>query len=156
MPYHVLGYTQGTGAISAHRYWRVLITAMQVGNPRAIFPEIEMRESVGGADVTSTSFATASTTAPSSLAEGAFNNSGHSINSNNYWEPNAGPVGQWIGQDFGAGNEKEIVEMKFWQNASYALPQVDIQYSDDGSLWTTVHSVTYTPSWPATENIISW
>jgi len=150
MPYLVMGYVEGTGASATHRYWRMLITAMN--HPRAIICEIEMRESVGGPDVTSTSFAIAS----SGTGQEAFNNTGVGISGGEYWEPAGPDVGEWVGQDFGAGNEKAIVEMKFWQNSAYALPQVDLQYSDNAVDWTTIYSVTYTPSWPATENIITF
>lgn len=50
----------------------------------------------------------------------------------------------YIGQDFGAGNEKDIIQVGMFPIASistgYLPSSVAVQYSDNGSSWTTAYS----------------
>jgi hypothetical protein len=49
----------------------------------------------------------------------------------------------WIGQDFGAGNEKHIREIAIRQytNNAYNINSIRVEYSDDGSAWTTHQTI---------------
>jgi hypothetical protein len=53
-----------------------------------------------------------------------------------------GSAGQWVAYDFGAGNGKEIVSLRF-QDYLYGNDRVKnfrVEYSDDGSTWDTAYS----------------
>src|SRR5205085_11256158 len=53
---------------------------------------------------------------------------------------NGSGSGNWVGQDFGAGNEKDIVEVRIRPNkdaANRTFAVFLIQYSDDGTNYTT-------------------
>lgn len=104
-----------------------------------------MRTSSGGADVTGSGTALASgETGTSEQKAYAFDNS-----TATYWQTASGSSGAWLGYDFGAGNEKEIVEISLQALSGYAsrMPrEADVQYSDDGSTWTTAWSFSFT-SW---------
>jgi hypothetical protein len=127
--------------MAAHRYWRVLNRHCGDAS-RILCAEMEMRESSGGADVTSSAFAIASAQGASEQASEAFDN-----NLSNYWQVSTGSAGQWLGQDFGAGNEKDIVEITMQALSGFAsrmTRQFDVQWSDDSSAWTTAWSGTFT------------
>lgn len=152
MAHLILAYKQGTGAISpSHRFWRLLLTDLN-GISRWIVPEIEMAETVSAPTVTTTGFAIASSSKAPETPADAFDTV-NAVSGGAYWEPAATQIGEWIGQDFGAGNEKTIVEVRISESISFPMPYMDMQYSDNGVDWTTVVSITSTvPGW----NNFSW
>jgi hypothetical protein len=107
---------------------------------------MQMRTTSGGSDVTSSA---ATIESAHRTGEDGF----HAFDDNlsTYWQAD-GTSGQWIGQDFGAGNEKDIVEITMQLlsgvTLSRGMREFDVQYSDDNSTWTTSWSVTTT--WPST------
>lgn len=129
----IAGFSAGATAAAGHRYWRILVTANDGHATASEFPEIEMHTSVGGADVC---------TGGTAIAGGGFTGSTPS----NAFDNNSGvgyvPTGTsgYIGYDFGAGNEKDIVEYSIGTGASTnatALPKTfKLQWSDDNSSWT--------------------
>jgi hypothetical protein len=132
----------------AHRYWRILVNAIQSGAYVSIV-EMEMRESIGGADATGSGTAAASSTytAEGATAAKAFDN----VTTYPGWTNNADGAGCWLSYDFGLGVTKQIVEVTirvrndgFYAQAPTAF---SIQWSDDNSSWTTSWSasgLTYT------------
>lgn len=130
------------------RYWRVL--ALEADDATTItVGEIQMRETSGGADLTSTTFAIAGAT-DSGTAQQAFDNSvavGWGI------LKSRDPSLWWIGQDFGDGNAKEIVEItiRTLAGATTTPRAFNVQQSPDGTTWTTVWSVTGEPVWTSGE-----
>lgn len=140
-----IGLGSGPGA---QQYWRAQVTFLRGA---IIVPEIEMAESIGGPDVTSPGFAYASSQTTNGPATGAFDDN-IGVGKYHYWTAN-NAVGEWIGQDFGVGNEKAIKEITIYQDAGYLLPNFDIQYSSNNVDWTTVASMT---SFVDGANTVSW
>lgn len=92
-----------------------------------------------GSDVTTSGFAIASGTGAGS-AGAAFDNTGAEWFSNQAGAANNNV--SYIGQNFGASNDKAIRRVNVDQRVDYYASAYDIQYSDDGSSWTTALSVT--------------
>lgn len=117
--------------MAAHRYWRLWIFINEyAGGSANSIAELELRESIGGADVSGSGTASASSSYTS--PELAFDN-----NNSTWWSGNANS--DWLKYDFGAGAEKDIVEFAITaisvdanQPGHFAL-----QYSDDDANWTT-------------------
>lgn len=146
---------EGIGDISftfAHRYWRLYLPT----NNGAAFTtagEIEMREVVGGATVTTggTAFASsqsATNTDPALAFDGIKAPSPSGPDS--YWstaQNNHSP--SFIGYDFGEGNEKSINEISYY--ASRAVERqpsnIVVQSSDDGSDWKTEWAIGIETGW---------
>ena len=122
--------------MTAHRYWRMNITAV-AGGSYVQFCELEMHTSFGGSQACSGGTAIEgthySTYDSSKLFDG---------NTTTYYE-NTGTTA-WVGYDFGAGNTVSILEIKAYSysTANRTPDSFDIQFSDNGSSWTTAWSVT--------------
>ena len=133
----------GSGGAGAHRYWRVFAEE-SFNNTYLSIAEITMAETVSGADETSTAYAiSGGDRGGSFVTANAFDNDGATS-----WGilMSASASNLWIGQDFGSGNEKEIVELSMTarndytagHHNSYHMPaKWSLQYSDDGTAWTT-------------------
>lgn len=122
------GWTPHTPA--AHRYWSILGRSYDESGSRDTAVDfIAMAESPGGANVISggTASATAGTASNALADDGTL------------WSVSIGSSETRWTYDFGVGNEKNIVEVrvKFGPAAS-AYKYFDLQYSDDGSTWTTL------------------
>lgn len=135
--------------IGTARYWRWLFTQLFT-NTQIVLGDIELHETVGGADVTAGKTATASSSyivyTPDKLIDD---------NSSTYWTIYTGSVLSlpvWYQIDMGSAVliaeyalqiGPDYVEMapKSWQ----------FQQSDDAVNWITVHTVTNAPSWSALE-----
>lgn len=118
----------------ARRYWRFFITANGESTLLGI-SEIQFRESTSGADVTGSGIASASSENSTNYASNAFDD-----NTSTRWYSDFSPLTfpQWIQYDFGAGNEKTIVEYTIYQNlgdVTRAPKDWILQYSDDALLW---------------------
>lgn len=134
--------------MAAHRYWRLRVTAHNGGGfggeLLTLLTEVEMRLTSGGADqctggtaIGQNGFATGSGEDPPS----AFDN-----NTGTWWQgsfnnttDSARPRPCAIGYDFGAGNEKDIVEVGVSAHASYLTrtPRAFVvESSDDGVSWS--------------------
>jgi hypothetical protein len=121
--------------MTAHRYWRVYVTAQAGGAGGNIsISELSMAASTGGANLCTGSGVSVDSTVvgpATNLFDG---------NSNTFWANNAELPG-WVAYDFGAGNAYAIVEVKITpRNDGYyaQAPQTwQLQWSDDGSTWTS-------------------
>jgi hypothetical protein len=124
--------------MSAHRYWRIYITE-SVNASNLDIREVEMRTSIGGSDVTGSGTASASSQAGGFEADKAFDN-----NSGTTWYTSSATRPQWLQYDFGAGNDKDILELQLtsW-SATEQWRTFEFQYSDDNSTWTTLWTITY-------------
>lgn len=133
--------------MAAHRYWSIYCTATP--DTYFSFQEIELRSSVGGADLTGSGTATASQTEGGHTPADAVDN-----NSATFWGSYSGTVPQWWKYDFGAGNAFDIIEIAITaRNDAYygeAGTAFLIQYSDDDSNWVTQKSISGL-SWSAGE-----
>jgi hypothetical protein len=97
-----------------------------------------------GSDITSTSYAISggyNTSSPTYPPENAFDNGNPAWISS---QTGAGVKGvAYIGQNFGAGNEKHIrkILINQFNGAAYSATSVLVQYSDNGSSWTTADTI---------------
>lgn len=122
--------------MAAHRYWRLYCTA---GASPSFFDiqEIELRTAIGGIDQTGSGTASASSQAGGFEADKAFDN-----NNNTTWFTPGSNLPAWIKYDFGAGNDKDIVEvtLKAW-NGGEMVTAFQLQYSDDNATWIDKYRV---------------
>lgn len=136
--------------MAAHRYWRLNITALN-GRVYAGCGEMEMLTAAGGSDVCS-----GGTPIASSEFWGAATNAFDNNPTGSFWASSNAALPEYIGYDFGAGNDKDIVGFTYQpRNDSFANSDApnagDFQYSDDGSSWTTLFSISGQTSWGQTE-----
>jgi len=134
---------------SPHRYWRVVFGSNSDGNLESAgvvaFAEMEMRETTGGADVTGSGTASASSSFTGFSAAGAFANDGTTTE----WASSGAVAAghQWIKYDFGAGVTKAIVEIGIQPRVAAFYTQgpgqFKIQSSDDDSTWADEWWVVY-------------
>ncbi len=136
--------------MAAHRYWRINILkgwdTTYIG-----YAEVELRDTVGGPDLTGsgTPIGTEWTSVPSEYPQYAYDN----VNTTRWQfhrsvsQTSGSQATGWIGYDFGAGNEKDIIEVNVknlhdtgGRNLRFAL----VEYSDDGTTWV--------PYWAIIEN----
>jgi hypothetical protein len=143
------GSASGSGSAdftsTAHRYWRIQITAV-TGTDYVNFSTLELYSSVYGANIASGGTASASSTLSSFTPDLLFD--GDPLT---FWHSaTSGSLPEWVAYDFGAGNEKEIVSIGIRVrdgNVNRAPRSFDVQWSDDGSSWTTAWSVSGASAW---------
>lgn len=135
---------------SPRRYWRLFMPYGGAESVNVLFADVQMRDEIGGADIATTGFAIMGSV-PGQNPEPAFDTDPDSY----VWLASAYDHDEfWVGQDFGDGNEKEIVEVAISTDGAYpeyGPGAFDVQYSDDGATWTTSWSVAGEPAWSAYE-----
>lgn len=138
--------------MAAHRYWRVKFDTSS-GAGCCAASEIQFREQPNGADVTGSGTALASSIYDGSyVAANAFDNNNGSI-----WHDGCGDhTSAYIGYDFGAGNEKDIIQFTFQSRGSGygyrdSIKTGGLEYSDDGSSWTRLFSILSQPDFTDNE-----
>jgi hypothetical protein len=126
--------------MAAHRYWRFNVTDATHGTHVDV-RDIAMRILLGGSDVTGSGTASASAEAGGFEASKAFDHPDDPTTW--YFNRVSNPLPQWIKYDFGAGNDKDIIEytLRPWSSPEM-IKSWDFQWSDDNSAWTTAHTVT--------------
>ena len=127
--------------MAAHTYWRLNIAGTDTGSTLTL-AEIEMHTSVGGANVATGGTATAS----SGTASNAFD-----ANNATNWALSSGTVG-WIRYQFASA--QDIVEHTVTAPSATmtnAPNRWTLQYSDDGSNWTTAAVVNGQTGWTSNE-----
>ena len=137
-------------AAGAHRYWRVYVTAVSGGSSRCAIAEVEMHTTPLGSDVCSGGTPSASSNYAGHPATDAFDDS-----TTTYWMAIDTSVPQWLAYDFGAGNDKNIVEVAIRHySAASGKPPVEfkIQYSDNDADWYDLLSYTGQEAW----DVSSW
>lgn len=121
--------------MAAHRYWRIInYRNAGAGNQYTGLTELELRTAIGGADQTGSGTALSAGSIQAGTAANAFDNNNTSIIQWGGWGQ-----GVWVGYDFGAGNEKDIVEIAILPNkdqANRTFGDFRVQWSDDGVSWT--------------------
>jgi hypothetical protein len=133
----MLGRNPAAGGGLASK-WRINITDAQNAPSSFVgITELELRETVGGADVTSGATASASAVASGSSAANAIDD-----NTAVSWDSGTGTVPQWLEVDF--ASSKTITQVSIRQNAINGAPTAfDVQYYD-GAAWQTYWSETST------------
>ena len=99
-----------------------------------------MATTIGGSTVCSGGTAFAGNTLPGFPASNAFNGSTSDFYSSNSGSANT--INNYLGYDFGAGNDKDIVDFRLYQYSSFESDMPGwaiVQYSDD--------DITYTNAW---------
>jgi hypothetical protein len=144
--------TGGGGGGPTARYWRVLsLENVSRGTTPAIScTELELRATVGGSDQTTT----ASNAISSSEFSASFlNDYAFDGVSGNFWvSQNSGYGTQWIGYDFGAGNDVTVEEI-VWSKRPDGFGVAEspiialVQYSSDASTWTTYWAFVTPATW---------
>jgi len=132
--------------MATHRYWRLRAT-VDCGNGNENYCAVgtlQLRTSIGGSDVASGGTPSADSTLGGFPASNAFDG-----NNSTSWISGSGAYPHWIKYDFGAGNEKDIVEFavagRLDSGSTYAYQSprdFTLDYSDDDSAWTTLFTVT--------------
>lgn len=140
--------------MAAHRYWRALCTRSAFS--LASIAELTLRTVADGAQAATGGTAYASSVTTTFTAAKAFDGViGAGGNGTNAWESlSTGAGDEWVAYDLGAGNEKDIVEVSvslFVESTGYIPLRVTIQWSDDGTNWTSM-SPALTPSTAAYAN----
>lgn len=137
-----------------HRYWRIYITAGGDGGQSHVsFGELEMAETLLGPNVCDggTPLASSQYSASYTVAQ-AFDGSLITLP---WHAANGSSPPQWVRYDFGAGNERDINEVRIsarqstWANQ--APGDFSIQFSDDGVTWTEKWAVTGEGGWTGYE-----
>ncbi len=136
--------------MTAHRYWRALFPIGNSGGPSREFitiSEMTMATAINGATVCSGGTAFAGNTLPGFPASNAFNGSTADFYSSNGGlggGHSADTVNNYLGYDFGAGNEKDILDVRIFGYSTFTtdLPGwAIVQYSDDFSTWTSAWGI---------------
>lgn len=127
--------------MAAHRYWRIYCTSGWASSTSVTIGSVVMRSVSGGTNLSVTGSGTASASSvfdSGYTADKAFqNDTTGAIGLQWYASPITYP--QWLMWDFGAGNDKAIIElMLFCPNTTYNgyVKDFSFQYSDDNSTWT--------------------
>jgi hypothetical protein len=137
------------GGQTAHRYWRIKVTAVNGGGSFVAASEIEMREAPNvGSDLCNGGTALADSAFAGLPASNAFDNKG---DLSTLWANNGTGTAAYIGYDFGSGVTKNINQVHWTARNDGSYTQYPtaftVDYSDDGSSWTskwTESSVTFT------------
>lgn len=126
--------------MAAFRYWRLITRVPETTH--VLFAEVQFRTSIGGANVISGG------TASASSFEAGTNTPDHAIDGNpaTDWSPSNFTPGltAWWQYDFGAGNEKDIVEVYLQSRPSlnaYNPEVVWLARSNDGVTWENASNV---------------
>lgn len=133
-------------AQTTHRYWRYLVSATAYPSAPGdvcLIVESEMRSSIGGADLTGTGTAAASSLYAGSSAAYAFDDS-TGTNWASQYPPGADDNAWWLRYDFGSGTAYALAEVTITAgtggNEAGAPTAFSVQCSDDASSWTTASS----------------
>lgn len=135
------------------RYWRVRSTDTDVAGEYMAISELQLRSSLGGADLTTGKTAAASAAFGGYPASQAIDD-----NASTFWTTgSAAPPaeGHWLSVDLGAGNEADIVEVVIAVRPDSFREDprnLYVDYSSDGSTWTNSWSVASIDSWTAGES----
>jgi hypothetical protein len=125
--------------MAAHTYWRLYITEAN-GATAVDIAELEMRTTVGGANVCTGGTATASSSNGAQTADKALDGS---ISSTNTWQTSSFPtLPVWWKYQFAAPVDIVEVILKTGTFSAYFPKSLELQWSDDNSAWTTTLSAT--------------
>ena len=129
--------------MAAHRSWRALVSR---GNSSIVaIGELTLRTVAGGAQAATggTAYASSVWGAGFEAAKAFDGVVGAGGGGTNCWESAASFQGgdEWVAYDFGAGNEKDIVEVivaTFVESTSYIPARILMQWSDNGTNWVSM------------------
>lgn len=133
---------------SGYRFYRLNVTAAN-GGGRLRISELQLRESVGGADATGSGTATESRTAGSSFTATAL----YDGSTGTFWWTPSGVEVAWTAYDFGTAAEKTIVEYVVQAaSAPTEAPNAwTLEGSHDFENWDVLDTVTGEAGWSSGE-----
>lgn len=128
----------GPSGGGAHRYWRVLVTAIEGGASVVGLAELEFWDRRHARRAAGT-YSESGATLGAGRAYDGIRQTGS--NAASYWLSNTGTI--WIAIDAGEGQEFELAAVVIWKGGFSAgtyghVNGFDIQYSDNGTTWTTL------------------
>lgn len=130
---------------SAHRYYRIYLTAAQAANNKIAMCEIEFHDTVGGSDIISGGTASALEFYTGYDAGKAIDGSYTTSYQNSI---GTGILPGWWKYDFGSGNDVIVVEYTIAIQYTGIPPKSwQFQWSDNNSDWTTVDTVSNQTGW---------
>lgn len=125
---------------SGHRYWRVFVTQNAGHATNTQIDEVEFHATVGGADITGSG---TPIDGGSGALIGGTTVAGAFDNDNNAGWGRSSATNVWIGYDFGSPVSVAEFLIRSDNTAFNTAPQsFSLDWSDDGSTWTTVDSYT--------------
>ena len=134
-----------TGALTAHRYWRV--RAFSINMSILSLRELEFRATVGGATQTTGGTALASSSFSGTTPANAFDGAATE------WSSNTGDVssgdGAWIGYQFAAPVSVREIALTAHSLTGEGLRAGFVEYSDDGVLWRRAWRLPAQTAWTA-------
>lgn len=144
--------THGTNSYETrlgHRYWRVYVTATN-GSGFVGVSDIKMMADVNAGPDTGPDKTTIFSTEYSTGNEKAANAFDNDPTAGPCWASSGAALPQWIGQDIPDTRPhvmRVTIRSRSSADAAQAPKDFAIQYSDDGSSWTTAWSVTNQTGW---------
>jgi hypothetical protein len=120
----------------AHRYWRVRGLSNN-GDPMAC-SELELRTVIGGPTVCTGGTPISRADYGGGYAK-AYAFDGLRTDGHEWAAPGSSAGVEWIGYDFGAGNDKEIVEVSYTARQFFGTQSPNVaalEYSDNGTTWS--------------------
>lgn len=139
--------------MAAHRYWRARAPATFDVVRVLACTALDMRTSPGGSNV-----ATGGTAIADGFYSGYPPSNAFDGNSATFWTTftvTAPVSGHWIGYDFGAGNDKDIVEIVFTSRSDGFREdpsRLYVDYSDDGTTWINAWGAWAVSAWTANQS----
>ena len=130
-------------SFGSHSYWRVNVTTVQ-GGAFLNITEVEFRATIGGSTQTTGGTATASSENGSHLAGAAFDTI-----LNTFWQTSSGTTG-WLRYQFASPVSVAQVAILAWGSGAVANnspKNFTIDYSDNGSSWTTAYTSSTQAAW---------
>lgn len=137
--------------MAAHRYWRLYIISNNGGNYTEV-AELEFRETAGVSQVPSGGtplWSSRYSSSASYQAANAFDGS-----NSTRWRA-SGFQNEWIGYDFGSGNDIEPVEVllgAFTSTATNNPRDIRVEYSDNGTDWSAYTHLGEQTGWSTSQN----
>jgi len=125
-----------------HVYWRILIRQSFIAGTATSIQELEYLDTTG-TDLASGGTASASSVTGANTADKAFDNS-HSTAWQSGGIPSGAGAPEWLRYQFASGVDPVAIRLTLNEplGNSQAPADFDVQYSDNGSTWTTVKTFT--------------
>lgn len=131
--------------MAAHLHWRLYITALNTATAVDI-GEVEMRSTAGGSNLCSGGTASSNNTLTGQSPANAFDGS-----LSTSWQTFSFPAipGPWLRYSFASAVDivQVVIKATSGPSYSYAPKACDIQWSDDGTTWTTLFSAEGMAAW---------
>lgn len=127
----------------AYRYWRIYITALNDGGSQVALTEVELRGTVGGADLTTSSTPVLESSVSGGYYPGVYTVDGYIAS---FWISDTG-VPHWLRYDLGSAEQVAQVAIYPWAAPMYCPRDFVIQGSADGVSFTNIKSFSGVAAW---------